>query len=303
MSTQAKSRPTKFTIRRSTGERVFEAFNITILISLGFVCLFPFINSFANAFSSDAAIAAGRVTLIPVDVQTEAMTSVLMNTAVLRSLMVTIFITVVGTSINLFLTVITAYPLARRDLKGRKIIIQLIVFTMLFKGGMIPLYLVVRSLGLLNSTWSVILPTAIITFNLLVMKTFFQNVPWELREAAMIEGAGNTRILFSIIVPLSVPAIVTIMLFYMVNHWNSFFSAMLYIDDPSIYPLQIKLRELLLLGTYEELLEGRDAGVARVNEESLKAATVVFATIPILVVYPWLQKYFVKGAMIGAVKG
>lgn len=303
MSTQAKSRPTKFTIRRSTGERVFEAFNIAILISLGFVCLFPFINSFANAFSSDAAIAAGRVTLIPVDVQTEAMTSVLMNTAVLRSLMVTIFITVVGTSINLFLTVITAYPLARRDLKGRKIIIQLIVFTMLFKGGMIPLYLVVRSLGLLNSTWSVILPTAIITFNLLVMKTFFQNVPWELQEAAMIEGAGNTRILFSIIVPLSVPAIVTIMLFYMVNHWNSFFSAMLYIDDPSIYPLQIKLRELLLLGTYEELLEGRDAGVARVNEESLKAATVVFATIPILVVYPWLQKYFVKGAMIGAVKG
>lgn len=289
-------------IRRSKGEVIFEVFNLTILTLITFACLFPFLNTLANSFSSDAAIAAGKVSLWPVGWQFDSFRFVAVNKSVLRSLGVTVTVAVVGTAINMFMTIITAYPLSRKDLKGRGMIMNYIIITMLFNGGMIPTFLLVKSLHLLNSLWGIILPTAISTFNLIVLKTFFEGVPYELQEAATIDGCSNMRILFQIIVPLSIPAIATLTLFYAVAHWNNYFNPMLYINDPKLYTLQMKLRQLLLQGRQAELTEGMES-VATVSEESLKAATIIFSTLPILLFYPWLQKYFVKGVTIGAIKG
>lgn len=289
-------------IKRSRGEKIFEVFNLSFITLITFICLFPFLNTLANAFSSDAAIAAGRVTLWPVDWQTDSFRFVIVNKSVLKALGVTCFVTVLGTAVNMLLTIVTAFPLSRQDLKGRRFIMNYIIITMLFNGGMIPTFLLVKSLNLLNNLWGIILPTAISTFNLIVMKTFFEGTPYELQEAAKIDGCSNFRILFQIMVPLSVPAIATLTLFYAVAHWNNYFNPMLYISDPKLYTLQMKLRQLLLLGRQNELTEGMES-VAAVSEESLKAATIIFSTLPILCFYPWLQKYFVKGVRIGAVKG
>ena len=178
------------------------------------------------------------------------------------------------------------------------------IITMLFSGGLIPNYLLVKSLGLLNKLWSIILPTALSTFNLIIMKTFFQNIPEELEEASKIDGCNNFMILIKIYVPLSLAGIATLSLFYAVNHWNNYFNPMLYISDSKLFTLQIKLRQILLLSQQRELVEGSsEAARAAVMEESLKSAVVIFSTLPILCVYPWAQKYFVKGAMIGAIKG
>lgn len=288
--------------KRPIGEILFDAINIMLISLITFTCVFPFLNVFAKAFSSDAAIVAGRVGLWPVGFQTDAMLRIFKTKTVMNSLFVTIGITVLGTAINMLLTILMAYPLSRRDLVGRKFLMKFILVTMMFSGGMIPSFLVVKSLGLLNTIWSLILPVAINTFNLIVMRTFFEGLPIELEEAARVDGCNNFRILVQIVLPLSLATIATLTLFYAVAHWNSYFNAMLYIDKPELYTLQVKLRQLLLAGQSAELQEGLDIS-AHLSEEALKASTIVFATVPILLVYPWLQKYFVKGVTVGAVKG
>lgn len=288
--------------KRPMGEILFDVINITLVALITFSCVFPFLNVFAKAFSSDAAIVAGEVGLWPVDFQTDAMLRIFKTKTVINSLFVTIGITVLGTAINMLLTILMAYPLSRRDLVGRKFLMKFILVTMMFSGGMIPSFLVVKSLGLLNTIWSLILPGAINTFNLIVMRTFFEGLPIELEEAARVDGCNNFRILVQIVLPLSLATIATLTLFYAVAHWNSYFNAMLYIDKPELYTLQVKLRQLLLAGQSAELQEGLDIS-ARLSEEALKSSTIVFATVPILLVYPWLQKYFVKGVTVGAVKG
>jgi len=269
-----------------------------------FLCMAPFLNTVAVAFSSDTAIMAGKVYLWPVEFQTDAMRAVLADASVLRSLGVTVFVTLAGTALNLVLTVMTAYPLSRRDFKARAAFMNYMIVTMLFSGGMIPAYLLIRYLGLYNTVWSIIIPGAISAFNVIIMKTFFQGLPDELREAAIVDGCGNSRYLLRVVLPLSNASLATVGLFYAVGHWNSYFGAVLYIENADLYTLQVKLRNLLLLSQMDQSLEiiRQESGL-NVIRESLKAAVVVFATTPILLVYPFLQKYFVKGSLLGSIKG
>ncbi len=291
-------------MHRPAEERIFHAVCCAAVLVFSLICLFPFANTFANAFSDNHAIMTGKVSVWPMGFQTDALRFVLQNRSVLGAMRVTVTITVLGTLLNMTMTILTAFAVSHRDLKGRQGFMMFFIITMLFNGGQIPSYLLVKELGLLNTLASVILPVAMSTFNLIVMKTFFESIPADLQEAARIDGCGHTTYLLRILLPLSVPVVATIALFYMVQHWNNYFAPMLYIDDPKLYTLQIKLRQLLLLGQQRELIEGQsDAARAAVMEESLKAAVVVVSTVPILLVYPWLQKYFVQGAMLGAVKG
>lgn len=291
--------------RHSTNwDLAFHIFNYLIIGLLTFACIYPFLNTLANAFSSSHAIQSGKVVLWPVDFNWDAMKAVFWDDNVTLAMMVTIYITVVGTVLNLIFTIFTAYPLSRRDLPGRKYVMNFLVFTMMFSGGMIPSYLLVKSLGMLDSLWALIIPGLISVFNLIIMKTFFQNMPEELREAAVVDGCSNIRYIFSVVLPLSGAVIATIGLFYAVGHWNTYMSAVLYIDDPRLYTLQVRLRNILLLSQMDTSLEVIQVqGKLNVIEESLKAATIIFATLPILIVYPFLQKYFVKGALLGSVKG
>ncbi|MBB6734074.1 carbohydrate ABC transporter permease [Cohnella zeiphila] len=291
--------------RRYSGwDAGFHIFNYLIIGLIAFLCIFPFVNTIANAFSSSHAIQSGKVTLWPVDFQLDAMKSVFWDDNVIRSMFVTIYVTVVGTAINMALTILTAYPLSRRDLAGRKYFMNYMIFTMMFGGGLIPSYLLNKELGLLNTLWAIMIPGAISAFNVIIMKSFFQNMPEELRDAALMDGCGNIRYLARIVLPLSGAVMATIGLFYAVGHWNSYMGAVIMIDDPDLYTLQVRLRNILLLSQMDTSLEVmQQQGKLQVIEESLKAATAVFATAPILVVYPFLQKYFVKGSFLGSVKG
>jgi ABC-type glycerol-3-phosphate transport system permease component len=282
----------------------FNIVNYSLLILFTFICIFPFVNTIANAFSSSHAIQTGQVVLWPVEFQMDAMKSVITDANIIRSLWVTIYVTVVGTALNMLFTITTAYPLSRRDFKGRKYFMNFMIVTMVFSGGLIPGYLLIKSLGMLNTLWSIMIPGLIGAFNVIIMKTFFQNLPDELREAAIMDGCGNIRYLVQIVLPLSGAVLATISLFYAVGHWNSYFSAVLFIDNADLYTLQVKLRNILLLAQMDTSLETmQNQDNLHVIEESLKSATIVFATVPILIVYPFLQKYFVKGSFLGSVKG
>lgn len=213
----------------------------------------------------------------------------------------TVFVTFMGTFAGLLLTTFAAYALSRDTLPGKKILLGLIIFTMYFNGGIIPTFLVVKQLGMYDSLTSLYIPQAMSVFNFIVMRTFFKQLPESLEEAARIDGASDIAVFFKIVIPLSVPIIATIALFYAVQYWNNYFDALLYIQDPDKYTLQLRLRSLLFA---DELNSGAASEAdVQVMSQSLKMACVAVSTIPILVVYPWLQKYFVKGVMLGAVKG
>jgi len=215
----------------------------------------------------------------------------------------TLFIVIAGVIINIILTSIGAYFLSRQNVLFKKHITLIIIFTMFFSGGLIPTYFTVKELGLLNSLWSLIIPNAINTFNLMVMKTGFEAVPVSLEESARIDGAGHFTILFKVVFPLSLPTVAVMVLYYGVAHWNAWFNAMLYIDSAARWPLQLVLRQILLANDTQSMTMGVSAGSQMAVSETIKYATIVIATLPILCVYPFLQKYFVKGVMIGAVKG
>jgi len=200
--------------------------------------------------------------------------------------------------INLALTILMAYPLSRKMLPGRQVFLLLVVFTMLFSGGLIPTYLVVKSLGLLDSVWSMILPNAVWSFNVLIMKSFFENLPEELFESARMDGAKEFRILMQMVVPLSVPSLLTVGLFYMVGHWNEFFQAIMYVTDRTLFPLQVIIRELLML-TQQPLENAENM----LPTETMQMASVVMASLPIIIIYPFIQKHFTKGMLLGSVKG
>lgn len=282
----------------------FNIVNYSLMIFFTFICIFPFLNTLANAFSSSHAIQTGQVVLWPVEFQLDAMKSVIFDKNIIRALGVTVYITLFGTALNMLFTIGTAYPLSRRDLKGRKYFMNYMIITMLFGGGLIPGYLLIKNLGMLNTLWSIMIPGLIGAFNVIIMKSFFQNMPEELREAAVMDGCGNIRYLVRIVLPLSGAVLATIGLFYAVGHWNSYFGAVLFIDKPELATLQVKLRNILLLSQMDTSLETMQTqDNLHVVAESLKAAVIVFATVPILIVYPFLQKYFVKGSFLGSVKG
>ena len=275
--------------------------NYFLLTLLAFICLYPFLNVLAYSVSGYNAVLSGKVTFYPIDFTTEAYKEILKRPTIWAAMRTTVLVTLLGTALSLTLTTVAAYCLSIQDLPGRKIISGLILFTMYFGGGMIPTFLVVKGVGLYNTLGALFIPQAVSVFNFIVMRTFFRELPISLREAARIDGASYLQVLVRIILPLSLPILATIGLFYAVGYWNSYFEALIYIQDVDKYTLQLRLRSLLFGA--ELSYNADDIGAMGVMPQSLKMATVAVSTIPILVVYPWLQKYFVKGVMLGSVKG
>jgi len=286
---------------RTLGNRLFDYTNHTLLLLLGIVTVLPFIYITAVSFTSPAEVAKGGFILFPKEFSLAAYRYIFSTSTLLNSLWVSIYITVLGTFINLLLTTLMAYPLSRPYLRGRKYIMLGVLFTMLFSGGMIPTYFVVNSLHLTDTLWSLMIPGAISAFNLIVLKNFFQQIPDGLEDAAKIDGCNDVSILFRIVLPLSLPAMATFALFYSVAHWNSFFSAILYINDSDKWPVQVWLREIVILA--QSRIGDTSIEEADIQPLTIRMAVIVFSTLPILMVYPFLQKHFAKGALLGSVKG
>ncbi|RKM57334.1 carbohydrate ABC transporter permease [Butyrivibrio sp. X503] len=277
--------------------------NGIVLFIIGFICLYPFLNVLAYSMSGYNAVLSGKVTFYPIDFNIDAYRQILGKTQIWLAMRATTIVTLLGTALSLILTIFAAYSLSIKDLPGRKAFTVFILFTMYFSGGMIPTFIVVKSLGMYDTLLSLFLPQAINVFNFIVMRTFFRNLPESLAEAARIDGASYMTILFKIVLPLSIPIIATIGLFYAVAYWNTYFDALLYIKSPEKYTLQLRLKSLLFEGELNNSGANVEGIGTQVMTQSLKMATVAVSTMPILLVYPWLQKYFVKGVMIGSVKG
>jgi len=291
-------------MKEAASDRAFNGIVLGIAIFVFAVALYPLVFVVSASFSSPFDLMSGRVWLWPVNPNTEGYRVVFAFNRLWMGLRNSIFITVAGTTLNLFITVIAAYPLSRKDLKYKKPIMMMFVFTMLFSGGMIPNYLLVRDLGLINSHWALIFPTAMNMFNFMVTRTFFiNNLPDELLESTKIDGCSDFRFMWSFAIPLSKAILAVMVLYYGVAHWNAFFNATIYITDRSLHPLQVVLREILLLNQTEQMMEGVSRTEAMLVAEQMKYSLIVISSIPLLVVYPFVQKHFVKGVMIGSVKG
>lgn len=287
-------------MKPTKGYRAFQVINTIIMIFVIFITLYPFVYLVAQSFSSDAAASAGKVTFYPIGFNLNTYKYILRDNQFFRYYGNTIFYTVVGTFISVACTALIAYPLSKPRLRLNKVITPLVVFTMYFAGGMIPNYIVITQwLGLQDSMWSIILPNAISTFNLLVMKSFFAGLPEELEEAAAIDGMNTYQIFLKIIIPLSKPIIATMCLFYMVTMWNEWFTPMLYLDSKDKWPVALYVRQLVEGANNTEIGSSDASSV----QATLKSATMVLTSIPIICVYPFVQKYFVQGMTIGAVKG
>ncbi|SIQ79473.1 MULTISPECIES: carbohydrate ABC transporter permease [unclassified Paenibacillus] len=289
---------------RMDGERVFDLAVYALSGLILIVVLYPLLFVLSASFSDPQKVLDGEMWLLPAGFTLDAYKEVLGYEGVWRSYGNTLLYTGVGTAVNLLLTTLAAYPLSRRDLPGRGLLMFGIAFTMFFSGGIIPTYLVVKDLHLVNTFWAMIVPTAIATYNLIVMRTYFQNgIPWELQEAALIDGCSNTRLLASVILPLSKPILAVMVLFYAVGHWNSYFNALIYLRDENLYPLQLVLRQILIV-SQSSVLDDAGFGMAEklLMGESIKYALIIIASIPVLLLYPFVQKHFVKGVMIGSIK-
>ncbi|WP_373836515.1 carbohydrate ABC transporter permease [Jeotgalibaca arthritidis] len=285
----------------SKGEKAFDIVNIIFLTIFSLLCLIPFINILATSFATPAEITTRTFILFPRTFSLDAYRYILSTPTIFKSIGVSLFVTIVGTFISMVLTSFMAYALSRRYLHGRSFVNFLVVFTMLFSGGMIPTFLVVNNLGLIDSIWSLILPGAVSAYNMIIMRNFFQGIPDSLEESAKMDGCTDLGVFFRIILPLSLPSIATISLFYAVNYWNTYQSAILYINDSSKWPVQVLLRQIVLVSS------GLNADASVVDvvppAQSVKMAVIIIATLPMLIAYPFVQKYFVKGAMVGSVKG
>jgi putative aldouronate transport system permease protein len=292
-------------VNESGFDRIFMFFNGSILVVITVAILLPLIFIVSASFSSSEAVIAGRVSLWPVDFSLQGYTTIFEHKKVWDGFGNSLFYTVFGTIFNVFMTIIAAYPLSRQDLVGRRVITIAFIFTMLFSGGLIPTYMLVRDLGLLNTRAAMILPTGIGIFNLLITITFFRTtIPPELIEASRIDGANDFRTFLSIILPLSRPIIAVLVLFYAVNHWNSYFSALIYLKDQELFPLQLVLREILIENSIDAsmLIDIEDLIAREGLRELLKYSLIVVASVPILIIYPFVQRHFIKGMMIGSVK-
>ncbi|OCT15240.1 ABC transporter permease [Paenibacillus pectinilyticus] len=282
----------------------FTDISIIIFITVvSITCLIPFLYMIALSLSSNEAIISQKVALWPVDLTLETYKTILSDVEMLYTLGYTIVLTIGYTLFCMFLTVCAAYPLTKKRLKGRNFLLTLLVFTMYFSGGLIPSYMLVKNLDLMNTMWSLILPGAMSVFNVIILKTFFASLPESLEESASIDGCNELGILIRIVLPLSLPSIATLSLFYAVDRWNGFQDALFYITDKNLYPMQLKLYQIITANQQLDAQQGEGSVGAYIVPESLKAASVMFATVPILVVYPKLQKYFVDGIMTGAIKG
>lgn len=287
-------------IKQSLGSRIFNVVNITLLALLALITFYPFWDCLVVSVSSLKSYLETGIHLWPSEWSFEGYSYMLKTAELWTSYANSIFITVVGTLVNMIITIMAAYVLSKKNLKGQRVLMFLAVFTMMFSGGIIPTYMVVKSLGLMNSLWSMILPSAINTYNLIVLRNFFSDLPVELEEAAKLDGCTDVGILFKIMVPISKPAITTVTLFYAVDHWNDFFSAVMYINDREKWPLQLFLRSMLFEN--DAAYSGSGESLFLLGQP-MKMAAVMMSIILIMCAYPFFQKYFTKGVMTGAVKG
>ena len=284
------------------GSRIFDFCNILFMLCLAFITLYPMYNIFIVSISSAEYIYAGAVSFIPKGINFDAYRMVFKNDSIWRSFGNSILYTTVGTAINVVCSAMCAYPLSRKDFYGRGFFTLFVAVTMFISGGMIPSYLVVNQLRLINTMWAIVLPGAISTYNMIIMRTFFQNLPVSLQESAYLDGANDITILFKVVLPLSMPIIATMTLFYAVGHWNSYFNAMIYLNSKSKFPLQVLLREIVVAGNMADESSDLTSNI-NIIAINFKYAVIVITVVPILVVYPFLQKHFTKGVMIGASKG
>lgn len=293
----------RLTIRSPFLSAAFDIVNSLMLVLIGTVMVIPFLYIFAVSFSSLHEYMSSDLLLWPNEWVLDSYRYIFASKSFIRSLGLTIFITVIGTLVNLMFTSAMAYGLTRK-LPGQSFMLFLVLFTVLFSAGMIPTYMIVKETGLLDSLWALIIPSAIAPFNLIVMRQFFLGIPEELNEAAYIDGANELNTFFMVILPLSKPALATFCLFYAVGHWNNYFAGILYLNDPTLWPIQVILRQIVLLNDPMNSL----GSVTMMMEnppppETIQMAATLVATLPILIVYPFLQKHFAKGVMIGSVKG
>jgi putative aldouronate transport system permease protein len=287
--------------RPTPAVRAFRVVNVVVLGGFAALCLLPFLNVLGSSFATPGELATRSFVVIPETFTLDAYRYILSTSTIFRALGVSVFVTAMGTFVSLLLTSFMAYALSKPYLRGRRVINFLVVFTMLFSGGMIPTFIVVQNLGLIDSLWALILPVAINAFNFVIMRSFFQAIPDSLEEAARIDGCSDLGVFLRIVLPLSLASIATIGLFYAVGYWNTYQNAILYINDSEKWPIQVLLRQIVIVAS------GMNADASVVDvvppAQSVKMAVIVVATLPMLLVYPFIQRYFVKGALIGSVKG
>ena len=292
---------------RTTGDKAFILINYTFLCIILAIILYPLIYVVSASFSSPSAVMSGRVVLWPVDLSVKGYEAIFSNKQILSGYGNSLLYTVAGTALNVALTLMAAYPLSRgnRVIMGSKIIMFIYVFTMLFSGGLIPSFLLINRLGLYNTRWALILPGGLSVWNMLITRTFFiANIPAELYEVSELEGAGGFRIFLQVVLPLSATIIAVNVLFYAVGHWNSYFNAMIYLKDARLFPLQIIMRNILIINQVDaSMLSVEELEMREGMKELLKYSLIVVASAPVLMIYPFVQKHFVRGVMIGSIKG
>ncbi len=289
----------------TTSEKVFYTLVDILLGTFFLLVLLPLINIVASSFSTADAVGKGKVLLWPVQPTFEGYKAVFTYKGIWRAYANTIFYTVVGTAMDMAMTLMAAYPLARRNLPFKKPVIMLFMFTMLFSGGMIPSYILMKNLGLLNTVWALLLPGLISVYNLIVCRTFMQNIPVDIEEAAKIDGCSDIRYFFTMILPLSTTVMAVLSLYYAVGHWNEYFNPWLYLTNTKLYPLQIILRSILIQNSFdpESITSEDDILGNKALQDLLKYSLIIVSSAPILIAYPWVKRFFMKGVMLGAVKG
>jgi putative aldouronate transport system permease protein len=290
-------------MRQTAGEKIFGVFNILVLGAIALLCVYPFIYTLSISLSTAGEAGREGLHLYPREVSLLSYKTVLSNSNIITGYVNTLVRTLLGTVLTVLACSIAAYPLSRRELPHRALLTFLIVFTMLFGGGMVPGYLLIKNLGFINTIWALVLPGMLGAFNILIIKSFFQSLPEELVESARMDGAGEWRILFQIYIPLSKPVLATVALWSAVGHWNAWFDALLYITDDRKQVLQAFLQRIVIeSGTKMMELGITDTAILKFTPETIKAATIIVTILPIICVYPFVQKYFVKGIMLGGVK-
>ncbi|MDG0792423.1 carbohydrate ABC transporter permease [Cohnella ginsengisoli] len=291
-------------VHKTKGDKAADGVIYALLTLFALLALFPLYYVFIVSVTPYVEVMRhGGFVIWPDHFTFQAYKEIFGSPRIPNALKVTVFITVVGTLLNMVVTTLLAYPLSKKFVPGRNFILMALVFTMLFSGGIIPLYMMVRSLGLYDSVWALVVPGMVSTFNLLIVKTYFENLPEEVEEAAKVDGSGDFSTLFRIVLPLSAPIMATIGLFYGVTHWNEYFKGIFYISDKSLMPMQVVLRSMIQSPNVSTELSLNSLVLDALPPETIKMAVVVVATLPLLIIYPFLQKYFVKGALLGSVKG
>ncbi|WP_168120808.1 carbohydrate ABC transporter permease [Paenibacillus sp. HB172176] len=291
-------------MKPSMTERIYMAGVYLSLTVVALLCLLPLMHIASLSTSSLQAVSAGRVSLFPVEITFAAYSQLFERSPIASSLTNSVIITLVGVTLSMAFTILAAYPLSRTYFRGRRVFMLGIVFTMLFNGGLIPTYLTIRNLELINTYWALWLPGLVSVFNLLVLRTFIENIPGEIDEASRMDGCGEWRYLLRIVLPLSMPVLATLALFYGVGYWNSFFSVLMYINEPDKYNIAVLVQQMIQSQVMLAQMNGLESSEQLIlSPDMVNSAAIIIMVLPMLIVYPFLQKYFVKGVMIGAVKG